>query len=617
MSNAPEGAPAGARWADAVAAAQLFALDPHGLGGVCLRAPAGPVRERWQAALKAALPSNQPQRRLPLHASEARLLGGLDLAATLNAGKPVAERGILAQADLGILTVAMAERISQATTAHVTQALDTGAISIAREGFTATAAARIGVVALDEGGNEDESAPKALLDRLAFQLDLSDITLRDAPEELGEGIDFAAAREMLPTVEVDSSLIEAICATAHALGIDSARAALLAVHAARCAAALDGRCSADESDAVLAGRLVLAPRATQLPPPAEPAPADPAEAEPPPEPQEPPEPPQPAETPEPQDSKETTPDPEEENPAPQDEQMLEDLLLAAATAAIPRGLLAQLRSAENRLRRSTGGGRAGAMKKAAKRGRPAGIAPGNTRRGDRLNIIETLRAAAPWQRLRQRDPARDSRRARVDVRSQDFRVTRYKQKSETATIFVVDASGSSAINRLAEAKGAVELLLADCYVRRDRVALISFRGRSAEMLLPPTRSLVRAKRSLGGLPGGGGTPLAAGIDAAAGLADAIRRHGETPSIVFLTDGRANISRAGTPGREVAETEALSAARALRAAGVATLLVDTSPRTQPQAVRLAAEMNAMYLALPYADARGLSAAVRAALPQKPA
>jgi magnesium chelatase subunit D len=199
------------------------------------------------------------------------------------------------------------------------------------------------------------------------------------------------------------------------------------------------------------------------------------------------------------------------------------------------------------------------------------------------------------------------------VRSQDFRVTRYKQKSETATIFVVDASGSSAINRLAEAKGAVELLLADCYVRRDRVALISFRGRTAELLLPPTRSLVRAKRSLGGLPGGGGTPLATGIDAAAGLADAVRRHGETPSIVFLTDGRANISRAGTPGREVAETEALAAARALRAAGVATLLVDTSPRTQPQAQRLAAEMNALYLALPYADARGLSAAVRAALP----
>ena len=76
-----------------------------------------------------------------------------------------------------------------------------------------------------------------------------------------------------------------------------------------------------------------------------------------------------------------------------------------------------------------------------------------------------------------------------------IRILRFQQKSETATLFVVDASGSAALNRLAEAKGAVELLLADCYVRRDRVALIAFRGTTAELLLPPTTSLVRARRS--------------------------------------------------------------------------------------------------------------------------
>ena len=138
-------------------------------------------------------------------------------------------------------------------------------------------------------------------------------------------------------------------------------------------------------------------------------------------------------------------------------------------------------------------------------------------------------------------------RPRILIRKDDFRIARFKQRSETTTIFVVDASGSAALHRLAEAKGAVELLLADCYVRRDQVALIAFRGISAELLLPPTRSLARAKRSLAGLPGGGGTPLAAGLDAAFALADLILRKGQTPTVILLTDGRANVARDGGAG----------------------------------------------------------------------
>lgn len=195
------------------------------------------------------------------------------------------------------------------------------------------------------------------------------------------------------------------------------------------------------------------------------------------------------------------------------------------------------------------------------------------------------------------------------MRREDFRITRFKHRSPTTTIFAVDASGSAALHRLAEAKGAVELLLADCYVRRDQVALIAFRGPAAELLLPPTRSLVRAKRSLAALPGGGGTPLAAGIDAAAALADAVRRRGGTPVVVVLTDGRANIARDGSPGRPRAEEDALAAARRLRAAGFTALLVDTSPRPQPAAEQLAREMGARYLPLPYADAANLSLAIR--------
>lgn len=198
---------------------------------------------------------------------------------------------------------------------------------------------------------------------------------------------------------------------------------------------------------------------------------------------------------------------------------------------------------------------------------------------------------------------------RIVVRKEDFHVTRFRQLGQTTTVFVVDASGSSALNRLAEAKGAVELLLADCYVRRDSVAVLAFRGKVAEVLLPPTRSLVRAKRSLAGLPGGGGTPLATAIDAAAALAGHIKRKGETPIVVLLTDGKANIARDGSAGRGPAASDALAAATQLRSIGVSVLLVDTSPQPQNSAEQLAVAMGAQYLALPYGGAQSLNQAVR--------
>jgi magnesium chelatase subunit D len=199
---------------------------------------------------------------------------------------------------------------------------------------------------------------------------------------------------------------------------------------------------------------------------------------------------------------------------------------------------------------------------------------------------------------------------KVEVRQDDFRVTRYRKRSESLTIFAVDASGSSALQRLAEAKGAVEQVLADCYVRRDSVALIGFRGDGAELLLPPTKSLARAKRTLAELPGGGATPIASGIDAAIELAEDATRRGRTPVVVVMTDGRANVARDGTRGRGQAEADALVSARALRERGVRSIFVDTAPRPRPAARALAEAMDAFYLALPRVDARGIASAVRA-------
>ena len=138
--------------------------------------------------------------------------------------------------------------------------------------------------------------------------------------------------------------------------------------------------------------------------------------------------------------------------------------------------------------------------------------------------------------------------------------------------------------------------------------MIAFRGAGTELLLPPTRSLARAKRSLAALPGGGGTPLASGIGAASALAAQLARRGDSPLVVLLTDGRANIAADGTPGRAQAAADALQAAAEFQAQGLSALMIDTSPQPSEAARLLANAMGAAYLPLPYAGAQGLSQAV---------
>ena len=597
---------------DAATIAALFAVDPVGLGGVALRSPACDNRDQWLALLKNLLPTQTPLRRVPLNINDTALLGGLDLGATLQAGKPIALQGLLSQADGGVLVLAMAERMSVSSAARFGSVLDTGMVALQRDGLDTSTQASLGLVALDEGANDDEQMPASLADRLAFRL------LMGAQDEDEEGPEWSAqevlkARQLLPQVTMDDEAVQALCAAALALGIDSLRASVFAVRVARAAAALSGSHTVEEEHTGVAARLVLAPRATRLPPQAPPESQE-DEAETPPEEakEAPPEPPSPdAQNNEAQENSPPEEPDETQNEDPGPSENLADLVLEAAQAAIPAGLLASLKIGLLQRAKTPTSGSAGALQKNALRGRPVGARKGEPRAGQRINVLETLRAAAPWQKLRQRQLAlTDSQKQGIVVRKEDFHVTRFRQSGQTTTVFVVDASGSSALNRLAEAKGAVELLLADCYVRRDSVAVLAFRGQTAELILPPTRSLARAKRSLAALPGGGGTPLANAIEASMLLADQLRKKGETPIVVLLTDGKGNIARDGKPGRAQAATDALAAAAEMRLRGFSTLLVDTSPQAQDAAKNLAQVMGAQYLALPYAGANTLNQAVRA-------
>ena len=596
------------RLQDALIAAELFAHNPAPLGGLVIKAHAGPVRSRYLEFLRSCLPASVPLRKLPLTIQDERLLGGLDLTATLAAGKPVLSRGVLADIHGGVLMVAMAERMSPSLAARLASVMDRRQVVIAREGLSAEIDSAFGLVLMDESVADDEQIAPELMDRIAFHIDLRDVSVRELDQALDLfqacswdrdlGAPSSLASRAVDANGIGDEITRALCATAMALGIASIRAAIFARRVAEQAGRWMGHVHPDQEDATLAARLVLAPRATRLPsnpedPPPESPPAD--------------------DTPAPDDRAQHSQSPN------QDLENLDDVVLESAKAAIPAGLLAQLLSDQRLSARSSGSGKSGAQKKAVARGRPLGARQGLPEGRARLSIIDTLRAAAPWQKLRggleQSSAASPShgRDAFCDrplrIRAEDFRIKRFKDKTETTTIFVVDASGSSAIHRLAEAKGAVELLLADCYVRRDQVAVIAFRGQQAEMILPPTRSLVRAKRGLSGLPGGGGTPLALAIDASVALAMSIARKGETPLVVMLTDGKANIGRDGKPGREQANRDAVAAADQFAITGYAAMVIDTSPQPSSAAQLIAQHMHARYMPLPHAGAAQVNHAIR--------
>jgi magnesium chelatase subunit D len=504
-------------------------------------------------------------RRLPANVDDERLLGGVDLPASLVAGRSVIQAGILSEIDGGVLLVPMAERLTDAVAGRLAQAIDGGR-------------GRFGLVLLDDGIGSEQAPPPSLSERVAFRLDLSEARPSGWP----------VRAPALPLAEVEQGHGEALstlATTATVLGIGSVRALLFALAAARAHAALHHRRALTAEDLQVAARLVLAPRATRLPPEPEP---DEQEAD---------------------QSSQRDPAGEADGDSREAEPS-EDKVLEAALAALPPDLLARLAEGATRNRASGSGG--GRKAKSKLRGKPLGARPGMPRGGARLALIDTLRAAVPWQPLR-RTEAGATGTANLLVRKSDLRIRRFEDRSPAVTIFCVDASGSAAMARLAEAKGAVELMLAQAYVTRSEVALIAFRGTGAELLLPPTRSLTRARRALADLPGGGGTPLATGITAARRLGEAMAARGATPFLVFLTDGSANIGADGVAGRKQARADAETAAKAVAANGLGALVLDIAPRPRPEAEDIARVMKARYLPLPVADAAAVSRAVEAARP----
>ncbi|NBD29081.1 MAG: magnesium chelatase subunit D [Alphaproteobacteria bacterium] len=560
-------------WTRTMRAMAALAVDPVGLGGLTLRARAGPVRQTAEATL-ARLPL--PQRRIHPDLSDTQLFGGINIATSLAEGRMVRDPGLVETPALLILP--MAERCPPGLAARLGQVLDSQA------GHA--------LVLLDEGAEPEEAAPQGLLDRLAFHVDLSDLRWAEVAATVPPPAEIDSARAHLTALPRPDAALETLTALAVQFGIDSLRAPILALAAARALAALDRADTVDQAHVAEAAELVYPARATrrpELPPPEaeDEAEVDETAAE--------SKAPQEADS---QDDTDTAPNPEQPPP--------DDMLIEAVAALLPDGLLA-LAAGRSRARAAQSGSGAGARRHGNRIGRPLPARPGHPDGRARIDVIATLRAAAPWQALRPRHGT-----DRIVIHPGDIRLRRYEDRSDRLIIFAVDASGSAAMARLAEAKGAVELLLGQAYARRDHVALVAFRGAGADTLLPPTRSLVQAKRRLQALPGGGGTPLAAGLDAAAHLAAQARIHGLTPAIALLTDGRANITLDGAVGRARAHGDALRRAQYLRTLVAQGCVIDTSRRPGTETTALAAAMGVTCITLPRADAHRISNGITAAL-----
>ena len=573
----------------------LNGIDPA-IGGVLLRGQKGSAKSTLARGLARLLAKDAPFVELPVGATEDRLVGTVDIAAALTTGERRFQPGLLAEANGGVLYVDEVNLLPDHLVDVLLDVAASGVNRVEREGVSHEHPSRFVLVG-SMNPEEGELRPQ-LLDRFGLAVDVAASTEPDErAEAVSRRLDFdrnpiaflerwsgsdVALRARLATAapaELPPDLLRVVSAMCAAVGAEGLRADLVICRAASALAGWQGREKTTVDDVRRVAPLALAHRRRRAPfedPGIAQDELDDALNE-------------AAGEPEPDEQPPDTADPKHDQ-APDDK--------PPAPPSDPTRIV-RIESGARTANRPQAGGRRSTTEGA--RGRMVGDRPGSDGQGP-IALGATARAAV----------VRRAVDGGPELAAEDLREAVREQRAGNLIVLAVDASGSmGAQQRMEAAKGAVLSVLLDAYQRRDRVALVTFRGDDAAVALRPTGSVEVAKARLTDLATGGTTPLAAGIHTALDLADRHKSGPHEPLLVLVSDGRATAAPNNTDPLEAA----LEAAAKVKRRGVAAAVIDAEdgPTRLGLARQLADAMGARYLTLGELSAGALHAAIQEVRP----